>query len=153
VPNFAVVTAVRKPDGKIPVVRQYRHGAGREFWELPAGLIENNERPEDCIKREFQEEVGYELLDPTFITHIFPTPSRSAQIAYVFSGKVGRRTRMRKHPDANEQLVVKFVSRTSVLKLLSRDISAVHLLAYLLCGVQERRKSAFASGQKNLRIT
>jgi 8-oxo-dGTP pyrophosphatase MutT (NUDIX family) len=138
VPDFTLVAAVRKSDGTIPLVRQYRHGARREFWELPAGLIEGNERPEDCIKREFQEEVGYELLNPKLITRIFPSPARSAQVAYVFSGKVGRRSR--KRPDANEVLNVRFVSKTSALKLLSQNISATHLLAYLLYARPQKQR-------------
>ena len=129
-PNFALVAAVRESDGKLPLVRQYRHGAGRDFWELPAGLIDGNERPEDCIKREFREEVGYELLAPKLITRIFPSPARSAQVGYVFSGKVGRRSQ--KRLDANEVLEVRFVSSKSARKLLSRSISATHLLGYLL---------------------
>jgi len=130
-PNFAMVAAVRQSDGKMPLVKQYRHGAGMEFWELPAGLIEENERPEDCIRREFQEEVGYDLLDSRLVTRAFPCPSRSPEAAYIFSGKVGKRSR--KRLDSNEVLSVRFVSNSLALKLLSHSISATDLLAYLLC--------------------
>ena len=137
-PNFALVAALRESDGKIPLVRQYRHGAGREFWELPAGLIDGNERPEDCIKREFREEVGCELLTPKLITRVFQSPARSAQVGYVFSGKVGRRSRKQLNP--NEVLELRFVSSRSALKLLSRNISPTHLLAYLLSTRPQRNQ-------------
>ena len=39
-PDIVVVAAQRR-DGFIPLVRQYRYGARRAFWELPGGLIED----------------------------------------------------------------------------------------------------------------
>lgn len=139
VPDFALVVAERDEDGKIPLVKQYRHGAGREFWELPAGLIEEREKPGNCVRREFMEEVGYKLLEPRFITRIYPSPARSRQIAYVFSGRVGNRVASR--PDNAEALTVRFVSRAMALKRLSEHISATHLLAYLLwCRTYDHKK-------------
>jgi 8-oxo-dGTP pyrophosphatase MutT (NUDIX family) len=135
VPDFAIALAVRERDRKVALVRQYRHGARRNFWELPAGLVEVRERPVDCVRREFREEVGYELDEPMLVTQIFSSPARSSQVAYVFSGTVGKRSR--KHLDPSEIIRVKFVSNASALKLLSRTISATHLLAYLLASRQQ----------------
>ena len=134
-PNFALVAAVRESDTKVPLVKQYRHGAKRDFWELPAGLLERDEKPEECVKREFREEVGYELVNPELLTSVFTSPARTAQIAHIFSGTVGKRSR--KRLDANEALTTKFVTKASALKLLSRNISATHLLAYLIAQKQQ----------------
>jgi len=41
------------------LIRQYRYGAGRVLWELPAGTIGKNESPLACAKREIEEEIGY----------------------------------------------------------------------------------------------
>jgi len=130
VPNFAMVAAVRKSDGKMPLVKQYRHGAGREFWELPAGLIEEGESPRECIRREFREEVGYELLYPRLIAPVYTCPARSGEVAYVFTGSVGKRLESRL--EINEILTVRFVSKELALRLLSRNISSTDVLAYLL---------------------
>ena len=35
----------RTPDGRIPLVRQYRPALEAFTWELPAGLVENGEDP------------------------------------------------------------------------------------------------------------
>jgi ADP-ribose diphosphatase len=129
VPNFALAIGVRG-DGKIPLVKQYRHGAGRFFWEFPAGLMEENEAPSDCVKREFSEEVGYELLDTTLLSKFYPYAGRSAQVAYIYSGRVGDPVGQKL--DAVEHLEVAFVEEESIFKLLSENISASHLLAYLL---------------------
>ena len=47
------------PDGRIPIVRQYRPAIEAFTWELPAGLVEARERPEDTARRELLEETGF----------------------------------------------------------------------------------------------
>jgi ADP-ribose pyrophosphatase len=46
------------PDGRLPVVRQYRPAVEAFTWELPAGLVEHGEEPADCCRRELMEETG-----------------------------------------------------------------------------------------------
>lgn len=46
-------------DGRILMVTQYRHAAGRRMLELPAGTLEPGEEPAEAVSRELQEEVGY----------------------------------------------------------------------------------------------
>ena len=45
-------------DGTVALVRQYRHPAGEELLELPAGALEENEDPERGSLRELEEEIG-----------------------------------------------------------------------------------------------
>ena len=131
VPDFALTVAIREKDRKIPLVKQYRHGARREFWELPAGLIERRETPLACIKREFSEEVGFKLTNPRLITRLYPSPARSSQCAYVFLGKIGKPSQ--RQPDSTETLITDFFSKKQAFRLLSGRISSTHLLAFLLC--------------------
>lgn len=46
------------PEGKIPIVRQYRPALERFTWELPAGMVDEGESPEACCRRELMEETG-----------------------------------------------------------------------------------------------
>lgn len=51
-------------DGKILMVRQYRHALGRYTLELPAGKVDSPDEPKiDCAKRELEEETGYRSDD------------------------------------------------------------------------------------------
>jgi len=45
-------------DGTIGFVRQYRHPAVRYLLELPAGSLNDQERPETSAARELEEELG-----------------------------------------------------------------------------------------------
>lgn len=50
-------------DGNIPLVQQFRPALGRQTLELPSGLLENNETPQDCALRELIEETGFSAND------------------------------------------------------------------------------------------
>ncbi len=45
-------------DGTIALVRQYRHPTVKYLLELPAGGLEDRERPEEAAARELEEELG-----------------------------------------------------------------------------------------------
>ena len=45
--------------GKLLLVTQYRHAAGKRLLELPAGTLEPGEAPLAAVARELQEEVGH----------------------------------------------------------------------------------------------
>lgn len=57
--NDAVCILAVDNDGYILLERQYRYSINQELLELPAGMIEQGEKPEDCARRELQEETGY----------------------------------------------------------------------------------------------
>lgn len=49
----------RTPDGRLPLVRQYRPALESFTWELPAGLAEPDEDLAEGCQRELLEETGY----------------------------------------------------------------------------------------------
>lgn len=59
------------PDGRVPIVRQYRPAIEAFTWELPAGLVERGEDPADTCARELLEETGY----PTRAVHSLGAPA------------------------------------------------------------------------------
>ncbi|MCL2621015.1 MAG: NUDIX hydrolase [Defluviitaleaceae bacterium] len=56
-PDYSAVLPVDS-DGNIWFVRQYRHSVGQEVLEIPAGVIDDGETPEECALRELEEEIG-----------------------------------------------------------------------------------------------
>lgn len=69
---------------EIILVRQYRHAAGRELWELPAGNIEPGEDPQACAVRECHEEVGLvpRIVEP--LTTLWPSPGFCTEQMHFF---------------------------------------------------------------------
>ena len=59
VKNAAAVLAVDEKQ-KVHLIRQYRHAVQRYTLEIPAGLINENETPEQTALRECEEETGYQ---------------------------------------------------------------------------------------------
>ncbi len=134
-PGSVVVLARRKSDGRIPLVQQYRHGAGDAFWELPAGYIEEGENALSCANREFREEIGYNLQGAKETGSFYLQPSKSNQVVHMFKGTVGKYNPV--EPDNTESIESKFFSFEEVWKKLSKKPSAMHILAFLL---QESKK-------------
>jgi 8-oxo-dGTP pyrophosphatase MutT (NUDIX family) len=56
--DYIAIVAVT-PDGRIPIVRQFRPALEQFTWELPAGLVDKGETAADCCRRELMEETGY----------------------------------------------------------------------------------------------
>lgn len=61
-PDYITLMA-RLPDGRFPLVRQFRPGIGRYTIEFPGGLAEKSESPLFTAIRELEEEVGYTCLE------------------------------------------------------------------------------------------
>ena len=56
-PGSAVILPAFE-DGTIALVKQYRHPAVKYLVELPAGTLNDKERPEEGAARELEEELG-----------------------------------------------------------------------------------------------
>jgi ADP-ribose pyrophosphatase len=72
-PGSVVVLPVL-PDGRIVLIRQYRHAARQYLWELVAGRIDAGEKPREAAARELIEETGFRTKRLRVFLDVFPTP-------------------------------------------------------------------------------
>ena len=67
----AVAVLAMLDNGKLVLERQFRYAPQREFIELPAGKIDNNEDILLCAQRELLEETGYVASEWTHLTKVW----------------------------------------------------------------------------------
>jgi ADP-ribose pyrophosphatase len=72
-PGSVVVLPVF-PDGRILLIRQYRHATRQYLWELVAGRIDQGETVKHAAARELLEETGYRAKRYRAFLDMFPTP-------------------------------------------------------------------------------
>ena len=65
-------------------VRQYRHAAGGDLLELPAGTREGEEPYEECAAREIREETGMEAGKLQKVGEFYLAPGYSTEFMAVF---------------------------------------------------------------------
>jgi ADP-ribose pyrophosphatase len=80
----SVVIIPMDKDGNILFVRQYRHAAGMDLLELPAGTRDGGESYDVCASREIREETGMEAGKLQRIGDFFLAPGYSTEFMVVF---------------------------------------------------------------------
>ncbi len=71
-------------DGTIALVRQYRHPAVKYLLELPAGTLNEGERPEDGAARELEEELGVRSGKLEKLSEFFVSPGFCEEKMWLF---------------------------------------------------------------------
>lgn len=72
-------------NGRVLVLRQYRHPARAMLWEIPAGLLDvSGESALAAAKRELHEEAGYQAATWNVLTDILTTPGGSNEAVRIF---------------------------------------------------------------------
>lgn len=71
-------------DGRVILVRQFRHGTKEMTLEIPGGMIDPGETPEQAAARELAEETGYHSDSLKLIGQVRPNPAIQDNWCYTF---------------------------------------------------------------------
>ena len=63
------------PSGQVLLVRQYRHGTKEVTLEIPGGLVDPGQTPEQAGARELLEETGYTCSELKLLGRVRPNPA------------------------------------------------------------------------------
>ncbi len=106
--DWVAVFAVTE-DGRVPLVRQYRHGIGADLLELPAGYVDDGESPLAAAGRELREEVGCTAESFTLLGGFSILPERSAMTMHLVLARGARQTAAQQL-EATETLTVEWLT-------------------------------------------
>ena len=120
--------------GRVILLRQYRAVVKSWLYELPAGTIENGEKPLACARREIIEETGYRAGTMRKLGRIYPVPGYSTEMITIFAAE--RLTEVGMACEDDEVIEPQIFNKKEVRTLLEKgrlvDAKTISVLA--LCG-------------------
>lgn len=83
-PGSVAVLALDE-EGRVVVLRQYRHPVRHKLWEIPAGLLDiPGENPLHAAQRELYEEAYVKAEDWRVLTDVYTTPGGCDEAVRIF---------------------------------------------------------------------
>jgi 8-oxo-dGTP pyrophosphatase MutT (NUDIX family) len=116
-------------DGKIVMVKQYRHALGETCVELPGGCVDETDKNfETAIARELLEETGYEFSSYEYLGKISANPSTNNNLMHMFLARGGKKV-AEQNLDGNEEIEVVMLSIDELIQLLKKNniVQAMHV--------------------------
>jgi ADP-ribose pyrophosphatase len=104
--------------GNLLFVRQYRHAAGVDLLELPAGTRDGDEPYEACAKREIREETGMAAGKLEHIGDFYLAPGYSTEFMAVFLAT--ELTHNPLNPDEDEFLQVEKIAINKAVEMAEK---------------------------------
>ena len=104
---------------RVILVKQYRYGAGKVLWELPAGTIKSGETPLQCAKREIKEETGFKAARWRELISCYASPGINTEMIHCFVASQLRKTRAALEED--EILETEVFSEQEVEDMIHKD--------------------------------
>jgi 8-oxo-dGTP pyrophosphatase MutT (NUDIX family) len=131
-PDWAAVLC-RTTEGRVVLVRQYRHGQRGESLELPAGALEPSEEPLAAAKRELLEETGYASEHWRPLLEASLDPARASGRAHFYAALDAQRIQAPRF-DPTEDIHTLLVSGDELLHLVDTGQIAhgIHIAAVLM---------------------
>lgn len=95
-------------DSRIVLINQYRHTMKEWLFEMPAGMIDENEEPMEAGKRELIEETGYIPSKMISLGSFYPSPGSTTEKIHLFYALCNESKNA--EPEDSEQIEVLTVS-------------------------------------------
>lgn len=127
----SVVIVPHLPDGRLILVRQYRHAVQQSLWELVAGGIEPGETPRQSARRELLEETGYRARTLKPFLEFYPSPGILSEKMHLV--EAWDLTPSQGKPDADERIETGFFTIHKIMNMIkSHEIRDAKTLVGIL---------------------
>jgi ADP-ribose pyrophosphatase len=120
-------------DGRVVLVRQYRHGREEVTLEIPGGMIDPDDAsPAEAARRELLEETGYaaERVEPIGV--IEPNPAIQANLCHSFVAS-GLRLQQPQMLDGTEEIEVDTAPLDEIPRLIREGRIGHSLVVVAFC--------------------
>jgi ADP-ribose pyrophosphatase len=117
--NWVNAVAITE-DNKILMVKQYRHAAGIVSLEIPGGVIDEGETPEQGLRRELLEETGYLFDNFELLCIVYANPSTADNQTRCYLARGGKKVQ-EQVLDEQEDIIVETHTIEEVKKLLAEN--------------------------------
>jgi 8-oxo-dGTP pyrophosphatase MutT (NUDIX family) len=115
------------------MIRQYRHGSKEVTLEIPGGLLDLGDTPEEAADRELLEETGFQAEEMVKIGLVSPNPAIFSNHCYTFLARNVKKIRS-PMPDQTEDIEAVLIPLSQIPELIRKGeinhaiiISAFHL--------------------------
>jgi len=105
---------------RVLLERQYRHAAHGYLWELPAGRIDQGEKPLAAARRELLEETGYRASRWRRILNFYASPGFVAEPMTVFWARGLQPGQAQ--PEEDEVILHRLVPLSRAVRMVNRGI-------------------------------
>ena len=149
-PGSAVIVPVFA-DGTVALVKQYRHPAVRYLLEIPAGTLDEGEKPEVGAARELEEELGVVAGKMEKLSEFFVSPGFCEEKMWVYLATELTETSQRL--DEDEVIEVVRMTLTEAFEMISDGEieDALQQLEVMVAGCR-RKASLQELGVKRLNL-
>ena len=129
-------------DGTIALVRQYRHPTVKYLLELPAGGLDDRERPEEAAARELEEELGLVAGKLEKLSEFFVSPGFCAEKMWLYL--VTDLTETARRPEDDEVIeVVRLPIKRALQMITDGEIEDAKTIIGLMLAAPRIGLSAF----------
>ena len=133
----SVVLIPIQDDGRVVMIRQYRHALKRDIWELPAGNVDSGESAEAAAARECEEEIGQVPTRVERLGSFYPTPGYCDEemIFFRVSGLQPPPADSPHRPDEDEDIETRVMSAAEAKAMIARgeivDLKTAYALTFM----------------------
>jgi nudix-type nucleoside diphosphatase (YffH/AdpP family) len=98
-PDAAAILLYNKDTNSLVLIKQFRAPVYSKaengfILEIPAGVLEAGESPDDTMTRETLEETGYSIEKPALVYTFFPSPGMLNEKMHLFYAEVGKKDKV-----------------------------------------------------------
>ncbi len=104
-------------EGQVVCVRQYRHGRKEITLEIPGGMVDPGETPEEAARREMREETGYDAEAFVYLGAVAPNPAIQNNRCHTYLALNARRDGPQRL-EGTEEIAVELVAAADVPRLI-----------------------------------